>query len=152
MAALRNNAIDWHGFSSDMAKQVNQYSGYDVSPMFPTFMGLQRNTSFGMDPPYDNPVYQQCIGDFGMASKADRWLDFKLENDRGYLYKNNQLVSCPYPNRTNYTGAPCYDSPQNVAEEKFLGTKGSKYRERVIEGAMLSSRVQRRWLIIECVC
>ncbi|KAI8081506.1 chitin synthase-domain-containing protein [Halteromyces radiatus] len=125
MAGLRQNAIDWHGSTTEMAKQVNQYSGYDVSPMFPTFMGLQRNTSFGADPPYDNPVFQRCIGNFGMSSKADQWLEFKLNNDQGYLFKDNQLVSCPYPTQPNVTGAPCYYLPQDIQEEKSLGTKGN---------------------------
>ncbi|KAI8332431.1 chitin synthase-domain-containing protein [Chlamydoabsidia padenii] len=124
-AALRNNAIDWRGSSSEMAKQVMQYLGHDVSPMFPTFMGLLRNTTLDADPPYDDAIYQRCIGDFGMAPMADQWVDYKLKNDHGYLYNNNQLVSCPYPNQTNVTGAPCYYSLQEVIEEKALGTKGN---------------------------
>jgi hypothetical protein len=131
MSALGNHAIDWHDSSSPMAKEINQYSGYDVSPMFPKFMDLQRNTSFGADPPYSTQVYQDCIADFGMASKADQWLDFKLKNDHGYLYENNKLISCPYPNNTNVTGAPCYYSTQDIIDEDFLGVKGRKNKKTI---------------------
>ncbi|KAI8339936.1 chitin synthase-domain-containing protein [Chlamydoabsidia padenii] len=127
LAGLRYNAIDWRSAasSSDMAQQVSQYSGYDVSPMFPTFMGLRRNTTFDPDPPYHDPVYRRCIAEFGMASKADRWLDFKLKNDPGYGLNNGKLVTCPYPNQINTTGAPCYYSLQDRLKEESLGTKGT---------------------------
>ncbi|KAG0168059.1 hypothetical protein DFQ30_005357 [Apophysomyces sp. BC1015] len=106
-SAIHGKAIDW-SYAADfnsMAAEINKYKGYDVSSMFPYFMDLSR-------PPgqmsYANQDIQYCIGAQNKSTQADQWLQYMLTQNSGYYSVNGQLVSCPYPNQPNKTGAPCY--------------------------------------------
>ncbi|KAG2221433.1 hypothetical protein INT45_005238 [Circinella minor] len=106
-AAINGRAVEWGKYddSSQIAKEISQYNGLDVSPMFPTFLMLDRN---GMDT-YRNPHLQRCIsgGTTDRSAEADKWLTYKLANDSGYEFNGNERT-CPYPNNTSLSGAPCY--------------------------------------------
>lgn len=121
-AAINGKAVEWSKYadSSPIANDVSQYNSLDVSPMFPSFMMLDRK---GADT-YSNPKLQQCIGDTGKSELADNWLSYKLSNDPGYTYRNGELVSCPYPNATNVTGEHCYTSQLSQIP---LPVKGGSY-------------------------
>lgn len=130
MAVLKGNAINWEESTSYIAKEVNKYKGQDVTPMFPFFMALQRNTTIDKNPPYSDPTLQKCIyepnnGEY--ATKADKWLDYKLTTDPGYDYRNGELLHCPYPNQTNVTGAPCFNPPDELMNQFGLHYKGGKW-------------------------
>ncbi|KAI9492396.1 chitin synthase-domain-containing protein [Zychaea mexicana] len=111
--ALNGQAAEWSKYqdSSRIAKEVVPYNGLDVSPMFPTFLMLDRK---GLDT-YRNPTLRRCIagGDTDRSAQADKWLTYKLANDSGYRYDGNEL-KCPYPNDTTVSGAPCYSWPFNA--------------------------------------
>ena len=102
-----------------MASTLGQYSGYDVSPMFPWFMQLDRDGKT-----YKDPWLNRCIVDNRRVAQADAWLAHKLANDPGYTFTNQQGVKqmqCPWPNRTLSSGAPCYPWPDNT-----IPTKGGR--------------------------
>ncbi|KAI9255683.1 chitin synthase-domain-containing protein [Phascolomyces articulosus] len=105
--AINGRAAEWEKYaeSSPIAEEVSQYNGLDVSPMFPTFLMLDRS---GMDN-YKSPTLQRCIvdGTDDLSAQADKWLTYKLANDSGYQYNGN-VLTCPYPNNTTVSGAPCY--------------------------------------------
>ncbi|KAI9470962.1 MAG: chitin synthase-domain-containing protein, partial [Benjaminiella poitrasii] len=124
MSSINGDVVDWHalGNVSEMTEQVNKYPHYDLSPMFPLFMQLKRPVDQDY---YNNGVIDRCINGFNRSSQADKWLEYKLTHDPGYLYKNNRLISCPFPNHRNKTGAPCFYSMINEQEYKKYGKKGA---------------------------
>ncbi|KAI8381288.1 chitin synthase-domain-containing protein [Radiomyces spectabilis] len=122
-AGINGWAVNWsdHAASSAMAAQVSQYAGYDLSPMFPNFMKLHRDSPHDT---YNDPVLRHCIADADTAAKADRWLQYKLTHDPGYVAQNGKLVSCPMPDQRNKTGAPCYYTHDVNIETQQFGLKG----------------------------
>ncbi|KAI7882637.1 hypothetical protein K492DRAFT_144812 [Lichtheimia hyalospora FSU 10163] len=107
-----NDSPTWES----MASTLGQYSGYDVSPMFPWFMQLDRDGKT-----YKDPWLNRCIVDNRRVAQADAWLAHKLANDPGYTFTNQQGVKqmqCPWPNRTLSSGAPCYPWPDNTIPTK----------------------------------
>lgn len=104
------------------------YTGLDVSSMFPKFITLLDRQ--GRDY-YDDPTLQACI--FGItdrSAQADNYLAEILNDNPGYLYENNQLVSCPYPRHWNQTGAPCYPYPVDLPTSGGLSLHLSLFGER----------------------
>ncbi|KAI7903446.1 chitin synthase-domain-containing protein [Cokeromyces recurvatus] len=124
MSTINGEVVNWHhlGNISEMTEQVNKYPHYDLSPMFPLFMQLKRPANQDY---YDNQVINRCINGFNRSYQADNWLQYKLTHDSGYLYKDNQLISCPLPTQRNKTGAPCFYSLNNQLEYEKYGTKGA---------------------------
>ncbi|KAL0079713.1 chitin synthase-domain-containing protein [Phycomyces blakesleeanus] len=122
-AAINGKAVNWSKYaaSSEIAETVSQYAGYDLSPMFPTFMLLKRNNLYDT---YEDHTIQACIGDMNKSTQADNWLNHKLSEDPGYVFENNQLISCPLPNQTNITGAPCVYKASDIKEVNQFGYKG----------------------------
>ncbi|KAI7869045.1 chitin synthase-domain-containing protein [Spinellus fusiger] len=106
------------GIETVITNEIQHYLGQDISDLFPKFMHLQR-TPEGY---YDDDDVQQCIGD--AIEQADNWLAYLLENDPGYVYKDSKLVSCPYPDQRNKTGAPCFANADQALEINIYGLKG----------------------------
>lgn len=109
LSSINGKVVDWHDFgnATDMTQQVNLYPHYDLSPMFPRFMMLQRPQN---QLNYNNEVIDACINGFNRSTEADNWLNYKLTHDPGYVFENNRLISCPMPNQRNQTGMPCFYS------------------------------------------
>ncbi|KAF7721485.1 hypothetical protein EC973_004642 [Apophysomyces ossiformis] len=108
-SGIHGKAVNW-SYAADtnpMAAEVSKYKGYDVSSMFPYFMILNRSPGQTI---YPDPYVQECIGAQNKSAQADQWLQYMLEHNPGYSYQDGRLVSCPYPNQLNRTGAPCYYS------------------------------------------
>ncbi|KAG2190448.1 hypothetical protein INT46_008107 [Mucor plumbeus] len=123
-SSINGDVVDWHdlGNTSEMTEQVNRYSHYDLSPMFPSFMALLRPIDQTY---YNNKVVDDCINGFNRSTEADNWLSYKLANDPGYVFKNNRLQSCPLPYQRNQTGTPCFYSMISQEEYKRYPKKGS---------------------------
>lgn len=124
-STINGQVIDWrkYGNSSEMTKQANKYPQLDLSPMFPTFMLLQRPTG---QKSYNHKIIDACINGFNRSEQADNWLNYKLTHDPGYRFENGQLLSCPLPTHRNKTGAPCF---YTLADQYQLATypkKGGK--------------------------
>lgn len=126
-SSINGMVVDWHdlGNTSEMTFEVNQYSGMDLSPMFPLFMQLQRAPN---DPSYSNEVIDDCINGFNKSIQADNWLNWKLTHDTGYLYENDKLISCPLPNQRNKTGMPCFYSMISQQQIQQYREKGGKVK------------------------
>ncbi|OBZ85368.1 Chitin synthase 8 [Choanephora cucurbitarum] len=116
LSSINGIVVDWedYGNTTQMTEQVNKYPHLDLSPMFPSFMQLQRPADQTY---YNNKVIDDCINGFNRSTQADNWLKHKLANDPGYKVENNRLVSCPYPTQRNKTGAPCFYSI--ISEQQF---------------------------------
>ncbi|KAI8386903.1 chitin synthase-domain-containing protein [Blakeslea trispora] len=116
LSSINGIVVDWenYGNATQMTEQVNKYPHLDLSPMFPSFMQLQRPADQTY---YNNKVIDDCINGFNRSAQADSWLKHKLANDPGYKVENNRLVSCPYPTQRNKTGAPCFYSI--ISEQQF---------------------------------
>ncbi|RCI03540.1 hypothetical protein CU098_008518 [Rhizopus stolonifer] len=117
LSSINGVVVDWQdlGNTSQMTEQVNRYPHYDLSPMFPNFMQLQRPADRTT---YNNQYIDSCINGFNRSTQADNWLKYKLATDPGYKVENNKLVSCPYPTQRNKTGASCFYSI--MSEQQFL--------------------------------
>ncbi|GAN02204.1 hypothetical protein MAM1_0018d01645 [Mucor ambiguus] len=102
-SAINGDVVNWHNldYTSEMIEQVNKYPHYDLSPMFPSFMALQRPVDQTY---YNNKYVDDCINGFNRSTEADNWLSHKLATDPGYVFKNNRLQSCPLPYQRNKTG------------------------------------------------
>ena len=124
-SAINGDVVNWHDldYTSEMIEQVNKYPHYDLSPMFPSFMALQRPVDQTY---YNNRDVDDCINGFNKSTEADNWLSYKLATDPGYVFKNNRLQSCPLPNQRNKTGAPCFYSMISKEEYKRYPKKGGK--------------------------
>ncbi|CEI92136.1 hypothetical protein RMCBS344292_06407 [Rhizopus microsporus] len=121
-STINGQVIDWrkYGNSSEMTKQANKYPQLDLSPMFPTFMLLQRPTG---QKSYNHKIIDACINGFNRSEQADNWLNYKLTHDPGYRFENGQLLSCPLPTHRNKTGAPCF---YTLADQYQLATYPKK--------------------------
>lgn len=122
-SSINGEVVDWYelGNSSEMTQQVNLYPHHDLSAMFPTFMLLQRQD--GKDT-YSNSIINACINRFNRSTQADKWLNYKLTQDPGYLYENGQLISCPLPYQRNETGAACFYTVPDMQEYQRYHKKG----------------------------
>ncbi|GAA5814087.1 hypothetical protein MFLAVUS_007577 [Mucor flavus] len=128
-STINGQVVDWHelGNLTQMTSSVNQYPAMDLSPMFPSFMQLQRPKN---QLHYNNYIIDECIQRSNRSAEADNWLLHKLTQDSGYQYKNDQLVSCPIPGKRNITGAPCFYSLLSQHEFNKYPKKGFvKYNE-----------------------
>ena len=129
LSSINGIVVDWedYGNTTQMTEQVNKYPHLDLSPMFPSFMQLQRPADQTY---YNNKVIDDCINGFNRSTQADNWLKHKLANDPGYKVENNRLVSCPYPTQRNKTGAPCFYSI--ISEQQFnrYSKKGGKRKKK----------------------
>ncbi|KAF1802875.1 chitin synthase-domain-containing protein [Mucor lusitanicus] len=123
-SAINGDVVNWHDleYTSEMIEQVNKYPHYDLSPMFPSFMALQRPAGQTY---YNNKDVDDCINGFNKSTEADNWLSHKLATDPGYVFKNNRLQSCPLPYQRNKTGTPCFYSMISKEEYKRYPKKGS---------------------------
>lgn len=125
-STINGQVVDWHelGNLTQMTSSVNQYPAMDLSPMFPSFMQLQRPKN---QLHYNNYIIDECIQRSNRSAEADNWLLHKLTQDSGYQYKNDQLVSCPIPGKRNITGAPCFYSLLSQHEFNKYPKKGCKF-------------------------
>ncbi|CAO0797592.1 unnamed protein product [Mucor circinelloides] len=116
-SAINGDVVNWHNldYTSEMIEQVNKYPHYDLSPMFPSFMALQRPVDQTY---YNNKYVDDCINGFNRSTEADNWLSHKLATDPGYVFKNNKLQSCPLPYQRNKTGTPCFYSM--ISEDEYM--------------------------------
>ncbi|KAG1471222.1 hypothetical protein G6F56_002250 [Rhizopus delemar] len=123
-SSVKGQVLDWkkYGNSSEMTTTVNLYPHLDLSPLFPTFMLLKRPSGQSY---YEDSTIEKCINGFNRSTQADKWLQYKMKNDLGYHFENNQLVTCPLPNRRNQTGAPCFFSSQDIRQYDAYPKKGS---------------------------
>ncbi|KAI7874956.1 hypothetical protein K492DRAFT_211243 [Lichtheimia hyalospora FSU 10163] len=97
--------LDASSPTNQIAAQATKYAGHDMSPMFPSFMMLDRHGR----PSYSDPRLEACINQAGRTSQADAWLSYTLSHDPGYKASpTGELITCPIPNNTLNTGAPCY--------------------------------------------
>ncbi|ORX61579.1 hypothetical protein DM01DRAFT_1332180 [Hesseltinella vesiculosa] len=125
-STVNGRVIDWYNDDNDIAMAVRPYVGMDVSPMFPAYMNLKRNSANDQNAPYSNPQYQDCIGAQNYTSQADAWLAYRMTTDPGLqVDQNGNLVSCPLPNQLNTTGAPCFYSEANLSLANAMGYKGN---------------------------
>ncbi|KAJ8656103.1 hypothetical protein O0I10_008116 [Lichtheimia ornata] len=91
--------------TNQIAAQATKYAGHDMSPMFPSFMMLDRHGR----PSYSDNRLEACINQAGRTAQADAWLAYTLSHDSGYKASpTGELITCPIPNNTLNTGAPCY--------------------------------------------
>lgn len=91
--------------TNQIAAQATKYAGHDMSPMFPSFMMLDRHGR----PSYSDHRLDVCINQAGRTSQADAWLAYTLGHDPGYKASpTGELITCHIPNNTLNTGAPCY--------------------------------------------
>lgn len=125
-SSIHGQVIDWkkYGNSSEMTKEANQYPHFDLSPIFPTFMLLQRPNGQN---DYSDSSIQTCINGFNRSSQADNWLAFKMNNDVGYTFENGAPTSCPIPGQRNKTGAPCFYSQEDINQLNQYPKKGGKH-------------------------
>lgn len=125
-SAINGDVVNWHNldYTSEMIEQVNKYPHYDLSPMFPSFMALQRPVDQTY---YNNKYVDDCINGFNRSTEADNWLSHKLATDPGYVFKNNKLQSCPLPYQRNKTGTPCFYSMISEDEYMRYPKKGCKW-------------------------
>lgn len=123
-SSIHGQVIDWkkYGNSSEMTKEANQYPHFDLSPIFPTFMLLQRPNGQN---DYSDSSIQTCINGFNRSSQADNWLAFKMNNDVGYTFENGAPTSCPIPGQRNKTGAPCFYSQEDINQLNQYPKKGA---------------------------
>jgi hypothetical protein len=156
LSSINGKVVDWHelGNMSDMTQQVNMYPHYDLSPMFPKFMMLQRPAN---QYNYNNRIIDSCINGFNRSTEADNWLNYKLTHDPGYVFENNRLISCPMPNKRNQTGMPCFYSLIAELEYNRYPKKGGIYcicYKKLFTAVSLisvynSAKIQRRFCSFE---
>jgi len=115
-AEVNGRAVNMSSWAdqSAMAAEVSKYPGYDLSPLFPTFTLLARESG---NSTYSEPAIQTCIGDQNMQNVADEWLIYRLSNDTGYVVEQAQITSCPMPTSNGtVSGAPCFYHHSDVEE------------------------------------
>lgn len=131
MSGINGDAIDWsdYGNATDMTFFVNDNTGYDLSPMFPLFMQLERpqNQAYFSDSKINNCMYAS-----NKSTQADNWLNYHVTHDPGYVYENNRLVSCPLPGNRFETGSPCFYSDVDNNDRKKYGDIGGNYKQVVV--------------------
>ncbi|KAI9244662.1 chitin synthase-domain-containing protein [Sporodiniella umbellata] len=122
-STVNGQVLDWNKYGNEtkMTTEINLHPHTDLSPLFPKFILLKRPAGQSH---YDDEDIEVCINGKNRSAQADKWLEHKMKNDPGYLFQNNELVSCPLPHRRNQTGAPCFFSQADMSQYQELPKQG----------------------------